>query len=66
MTLPLRNLPVLQNWDCHSCVDCCRIEAVVGDQEKQRIEKLDLAGDAEIASAPWFKRKGCGGRAAGC
>jgi lysine-N-methylase len=58
MTLPIRHLPVLQNWDCHSCSDCCRIEAAVGDEEKRRIEKLELAGDPEIAPGPWFERKG--------
>ena len=60
MAMPVRNLPVLQNWDCHSCTDCCRIEAAVGDDEKQRIEKLDLAGDPEMAAGPWFERKGWG------
>ena len=34
MSLPLRSLPILQNWDCHSCSDCCRIEAAVTDEEK--------------------------------
>jgi lysine-N-methylase len=58
MALPIRNLPVLQNWDCHGCSDCCRIEAVVSEQDKQRIEKLDLADDPEIARGPWFERKG--------
>jgi lysine-N-methylase len=58
VAIPIRNLPVLQNWDCHSCSDCCRIEAAVGDDEKLRIEKLDLADDPEIAPGPWFQRKG--------
>ena len=61
MSLPLRSLPVLQNWDCHSCGDCCRIhEVAVTDAEKERIEKLDLAGDTEIPTGPWFERKGWG------
>ena len=59
MTLPVRNLPVIQNWDCHSCGDCCRqLEAVITDLEKQRLEKLDLAADEEIAPGPWFVSKG--------
>jgi lysine-N-methylase len=58
MTIPIRNLPVLQNWDCHSCTDCCRIEAVVSAEEKRRIENLDLVNDVEIAVGPWFVRQG--------
>ncbi len=55
MSFPLRNLPVVQNWDCHSCGDCCRMmEAVITDEEKRRIEALDLANDPEVAPKPWF------------
>jgi lysine-N-methylase len=60
MSLPLRNLPVLQNWDCHGCSHCCRIDTPVSDEEKERIEALDLAGDAHIAAGPWFERRGWG------
>jgi lysine-N-methylase len=59
MTLPVRNLTVLQNWDCHTCGDCCReLEGVISDEEKRRIEALNLAGDPEIGAGPWFARKG--------
>src|SRR5215831_995104 len=59
MTLPIRNLPLVQNWDCQSCGDCCReLEAVITEEEKRRIEELDLANDAEIGRGPWFKRHG--------
>jgi lysine-N-methylase len=59
MALPIRNLPIVQNWDCQSCGDCCReLEAVITDEEKRRIEELDLAGDPEIAPGPWFVRRG--------
>ncbi len=54
MSVPIRNLPVMQNWDCHSCSDCCRIEAVITEEEKRRIEALDLANDPEVAPKPWF------------
>ena len=60
MSFPLRNLPVMQNWDCHSCSDCCRIEAVITDEEKHRIEALDLAGNPEVAPGPWFAPAGRG------
>jgi lysine-N-methylase len=54
MSFPLRDLPVMQNWDCQSCTDCCRIEAVITDDEKRRIEAFDLANDPEVAPKPWF------------
>src|SRR4051794_22198284 len=50
----VRNLPLIQNWACESCTDCCRIEAVLTDEEKRRIEALDLKGDPEVGAAPWF------------
>jgi lysine-N-methylase len=62
MSIPIRDLPVVQNWDCHSCSDCCRIEAVITDEEKHRIEALDLANDPEIAPKPWFARLGRGSK----
>jgi lysine-N-methylase len=57
MTIPIRNLPLVQNWDCHSCSDCCRIEAPVSIEEKDRIEALDLGDDPEIGPRPWFVSK---------
>ena len=62
MSIPVRNLPVMQNWDCQSCGDCCRIEAVITDEEKARIEGLDLADDPEVAPKPWFAPAGSGSR----
>ncbi len=51
----------MQNWDCHTCGDCCRrLVGVVTDEEKQRIEALDLANDPEVAPKPWFARLGRG------
>lgn len=36
---PVTALPVVQNWDCHNCGDCCRSYAVrVSPVEKARIE----------------------------
>jgi lysine-N-methylase len=62
MSFPLRNLPVMQNWTCHGCTDCCRIEAVITDEEKQRIEALDLDNDMEVAPKPWFAPVGRGSK----
>jgi lysine-N-methylase len=61
MSVPIRNLPVMQNWDCQSCGDCCRhLEGVITDEEKHRIEALDLANDPEVAPKPWFAPLGRG------
>ena len=24
MSMPVRHLPIVQNWDCHTCGNCCR------------------------------------------
>ncbi len=57
MALPIRQLPLVQNWDCRACGDCCReLEAVITDDEKRRLEALDLAGDPEVGAGPWFSR----------
>jgi lysine-N-methylase len=61
MSFPVRNLPVVQNWDCHTCGDCCRrLEGVITDEEKRRLESLDLADDPEVAPKPWFAPAGLG------
>ena len=55
MSFPVRNLPVMQSWDCHTCGDCCRrMEGVITDEEKRRIEALDLANDPAVGPKPWF------------
>src|ERR1700729_2545347 len=63
MPFPLRNLPVMQNWDCQSCGDCCRqFEGVITEEEKLRIESLDLADDPEVGPRPWFAPAGRGSK----
>jgi lysine-N-methylase len=39
MPFPLRHLPVIQNYDCHACGNCCTDYWVpVSEEERQRIE----------------------------
>ena len=46
MPLPVRSLPVLQNWDCHGCTDCCREYRVqITADEKTRIESQGWEND---------------------
>jgi lysine-N-methylase len=53
----------MQNWDCHTCGDCCRrLEGLITDEEKHRIEALDLANDPEVAPKPWFAPAGLGSK----
>ena len=55
MTMPVRPLPVLQNWDCGGCSLCCRSYHIpVTDAERARIaaiqtvlSRVDYAGKDE-------------------
>jgi len=39
MPLPVRSLPVAQNWDCRGCAACCRSYSIpVSADERERIE----------------------------
>jgi lysine-N-methylase len=59
MSMPVRHLPVLQNWDCHSCGHCCRAYDVpVTDAERARIEGLDWKNDPDVGGLPLFVRQG--------
>ncbi len=59
MPMPVRALPVIQNWDCHSCTMCCREYIVhVSDEEKARIEEQGWSNEPGFESQPLFARKG--------
>src|SRR5579871_2973578 len=59
MPMPVRALPVIQNWDCHSCTTCCREYVVhVSDEEKARIEEQGWSKEAGFEGVPLFGRKG--------
>ncbi len=46
MPMPVRSLPVFQNWDCGSCGDCCRSYHVrVTEPEKAIVEKQNWPAD---------------------
>lgn len=46
MSLPLRSLPIVEHWDCHSCARCCRGSIIPLTQE-------DLA---KIVSQRWHEQ----------
>lgn len=59
MPLPVRSLPVLQNWDCHSCTTCCREYVVrVTDDEKRMIEGQKWEDDPVMKGVNPFSRFG--------
>jgi lysine-N-methylase len=59
MSLPVRSLPVLQNWDCHACTDCCREYRVgVTDEERKRIESQGWENDPAMHGTQLFIRDG--------
>ncbi len=59
MSLPVRHLPLVQNWDCHVCGSCCKEYLVtVSDEERQRIEAQSWEQDPEIGKLPLFRKTG--------
>jgi lysine-N-methylase len=59
MPLPVRSLPVLQNWDCQGCTNCCREYRVfVTDEERQRIEGQNWQQEPDLAGLQLFIRGG--------
>lgn len=63
MPMSVRALPILQEWDCHSCTMCCRDYVVhVTAEETARIEGQGWEKEPEFAGVPFFKRDGLFGR----
>jgi len=61
--LSVRALPVLQNWDCSGCTNCCRDYVVhVSDEEAQRIEEQGWEKQPGYEGVALFKREGFLGR----
>jgi lysine-N-methylase len=59
MPLPVRSLPVVQNWDCQSCSACCRSYHVpVSAEERRTIESQGWDQDSELKNVPFFVREG--------
>lgn len=55
MAMPVRSLPMAQNWDCHGCSDCCRTYAVaVTPAEETRIRDQGWDTDPALAGVPMF------------
>ena len=59
MPMPLRALPVIQNWDCGSCTFCCREYIVhVTDEERERIEQQGWAKESGFEKTDLIVKEG--------
>jgi lysine-N-methylase len=59
MALPIRTLPVVQNWDCHVSGACCKEYLVIlSDEERRRIEAQGWDADADLGGLEPFMRRG--------
>jgi lysine-N-methylase len=59
MSLPVRSLHVLQNWDCQGCSACCRHYHVsVTPEEQKQIEAQGWETEPEFQGVPLFLREG--------
>lgn len=59
MTMPVRSLPLVQNWDCSGCGACCRMYIVpVTAEERRRIEGQGWESDPDFQGVPFFKQEG--------
>jgi lysine-N-methylase len=60
MTLPIRHLPIVQNWDCHASGACCRQGYIVSltEEERKRIEAQGWDRDRDLGGAAPFTRSG--------
>lgn len=59
MTLPVRSLPVVQNWDCGECAACCRSYHIpVSAAERKTIDAQGWENDPELRGVPFFVREG--------
>ena len=58
MALPIKHLPVLQNWDCHITGTCCKeYRVTLSADEVQRIEEQGWQ-PADLGGLPPVKRVG--------
>ncbi len=59
MSSPVRHLPVLQNWDCQGCGNCCRdYQITVTEEERQRLLAQGWEDHPDLGGLPLFVRAG--------
>jgi lysine-N-methylase len=61
MPLPVRHLPLVQNWDCHEGGNCCKeYQVTLSEDEHQRIAAQGWDQDPDLAETPLFDAVGRG------
>jgi lysine-N-methylase len=59
MPFPVRSLPTIQNWDCHTCGTCCKEYIVtITDEERRKIDAQGWEQDPVIGDRPLFTKSG--------
>lgn len=59
MALPIHNLPIVQNWDCHVSGTCCKeYQVPLTEEERLRIEAQGWDHDKDLGGLTPFVRRG--------
>ena len=59
MSVSLHPLPLVQNWDCHVCGECCRQYLVgISDEEKRRIDRQGWDEEPDFKGVALFRSYG--------
>ncbi len=57
--MPVRSLPVVQNWDCAGCSACCRSYHIpVSAEERRRIESQGWENESDLKGMAYFAQDG--------
>lgn len=49
MSIPLRTLPIVEQWDCHSCAQCCHTTTIfLTDDDLRKLEKQQWQDHPEM------------------
>lgn len=63
MNLPIKTLPILEQWDCGSCGNCCRGSVIpLSDDDLRRIESQDWDAHPDFALVRTIIRPGWFGK----
>ncbi len=64
MTLPIRTLPLVERWDCHSCGLCCRGSIIaLNDDDRERLrrhawhEHEEFRGVRIVMRRGWLRKR---------
>ena len=59
MSLPIQQLPVVQNWDCHVTGTCCKeYHVALSDAERKRIEEQNWDEEKDLGGHSPFEKIG--------